>query len=119
MKIVRHGDPATRQGTTFTGPTELTTMLSPQQPGGVALTIVRFENGARTHWHIHPGEQVLYVLDGRGRVGTDAEEVEIGPGDVVYAPPGERHWHGAAPGASMTHISITTIGQPQWLEPPE
>ena len=81
--------------------------------------IVRFTDGARTHWHVHPGEQVLYILEGEGRVGTEHEEVQVAAGDVVYTPPGEKHWHGAMPGSSMTHISITTVGAPEWFEAPE
>ncbi|HEX5499138.1 MAG TPA: hypothetical protein VFX03_07930, partial [Thermomicrobiales bacterium] len=60
----------------------------------------------------------LYVLEGMGRAGTEAEEFAIGPGDLVYAAPGERHWHGAAPGATMTHLSVTTVGPPEWFEAP-
>jgi quercetin dioxygenase-like cupin family protein len=119
MKIVRTGDAKPEQGGTFTGQAEMRRVLTAQQPGGVAATVVRFEDGARTNWHVHPGEQILYVLDGQGRAGTEAEEFAIGPGDLVYSPPGERHWHGAAPGATMTHLSVTTIGAPEWFEAPE
>lgn len=94
-------------------------MVQPEDPAGIKLTVVHFENGARTNWHIHPGEQVLYVLEGEGRVGTETEQAALKPGDAVYAPAGEKHWHGAVPGHSMTHLSITTGGPPRWLEPPD
>ena len=119
MKIVRKQEADVRKGTTFTGPVLLEEMVAPAQKENIRLTVVRFENGARTNWHIHPGEQILYVLEGQGRVGTESAEETLGPGDVVHAPPGEKHWHGASEGFSMAHISITVGGSPQWLEPPE
>jgi quercetin dioxygenase-like cupin family protein len=62
---------------------------------------------------------VLYILEGEGRVGNESEEVQVRAGDVVYTPPGEKHWHGAAPGHTMTHLSITNVGSPEWLGPVE
>jgi quercetin dioxygenase-like cupin family protein len=119
MKVVRGDEANQEQGSTFTGVTRLRRLLGAQQPGGIAVSLVHFENGSRTHWHVHPGEQVLYVLEGEGRVGTADEVVQIGPGDVVYAAPMERHWHGASAGHSMTHLSVTTVGPPEWFEAPE
>jgi quercetin dioxygenase-like cupin family protein len=119
MKVVRGEEVTQEQGSTFTGVTQLKRLLGAQQPGGIAVSLVHFEDGSRTHWHVHPGEQVLYVLDGQGRVGTAEEEMIIEPGDVVYAAPMERHWHGAAPGQSMTHLSVTNVGPPEWFEAPE
>ena len=119
MKIVRGAEAQPEPGKTFTGEVGYTRLLTEQQAGGMAVSLVRFEDGARTHWHVHPGEQVLYVLEGEGRVGTETEEVRLAPGDVVYAAPGERHWHGAAPGRAMAHLSVTTVGSPEWFEAPE
>ncbi len=119
MEIVRKGQAPSEQGKTFTGPVTLERAVSMQREGGMSVSIVHFDDGAITHWHEHPGEQVLIVLDGQGRVGTESESYEIGPGDVVHAGPGERHWHGASPGRSMTHASITTVGSPEWFEAPE
>lgn len=119
MQIVHKGQTTPQQGTTFTGPVTLERAVSMQREGGMSVSIVHFDEGARTHWHEHPGEQILIVLEGKGRVGTESESFEIGPGDVVYAAPGERHWHGASPGYSMTHASITTVGSPTWFEAPE
>ena len=77
---------------------------------------VHFEPGARTDWHTHPGGQTLYVTDGAGFVQRrGGESVRIGPGDVVYAPAGEEHWHGATPHSHMTHLSLTSHGVTQWL----
>ncbi len=82
---------------------------------------VTFEPGARTTWHAHPGGQTLIVTAGTGRVQRWGDAVqEIRAGDVVRIPPGEKHWHGASPQTSMTHIAIT---EPRggtsvlWMEP--
>ena len=69
---------------------------------------VGFEPGARTAWHTHPLGQLLIVTAGTGRVQRWGDPVdEIRQGDVVWIPPGQKHWHGAAPNGSMTHIAIT------------
>lgn len=68
---------------------------------------VAFAAGARTAWHTHPRGQTLIVTDGVGRVqswGTAAREIRVG--DVIWIPPGVKHWHGAAPTTAMTHIAI-------------
>ena len=119
MKVVRGSEAQGERGATFTGETELRRLMGAQEPGGRAMSLVHFEDGSRTHWHTHPGEQLLYILEGRGRVGTADEEFVVGPGDVVHAAPGERHWHGAAQGQSMTHLSVTNVGAPEWFEAPE
>ena len=76
---------------------------------------VLFEPGARTDWHSHPEGQVLYVTSGAGLVQTiDGETVEVGAGDVVHAPPGEEHWHGATSDSYMMHLSLTTGGATEW-----
>ncbi len=119
MKLIRKEEADVRQGTTFTGKTTLAELLFPQQPNGIKITVVRFEDGSVTHWHTHPGEQVLYVLEGECRVGNETEELVAREGDVVHTPPNEKHWHGAARGSSMVHISITTGGAPQWFDAPD
>jgi quercetin dioxygenase-like cupin family protein len=75
------------------------------------VTSVSFRDGARNRWHTHTTEQVLVVTSGRGIVANDAEEREITVGDVVAIQPGERHWHGAAPGTDMTHLAILLPGK--------
>jgi len=70
-------------------------------------TRVAFEPGARTAWHTHPLGQTLYVISGVGRVQAKGGPVrEIRPGDVVWIPPNEKHWHGASPTNGMTHIAM-------------
>jgi quercetin dioxygenase-like cupin family protein len=116
MKIIKKNAGDVRSSTTIGGKNRLTHILPSQREGGISLTLVHFEDGARTHWHEHPGEQALYILDGRGRVGTENQEWVVESGDVVYTGPGERHWHGAVLGESMTHISITNVGPPIWYD---
>lgn len=81
---------------------------------------VTFEPGARTNWHIHPTGQVLIVTAGAGYTQEWGKEaVPIYAGDVVWCPPGVKHWHGAAPFAAMTHIAVSQTGEKPvaWLEP--
>ena len=81
---------------------------------GMSVSLVHFYAGARTYLHAHADGQILVILDGRGQVGTAAGEAEdVAAGDVVHAAPGELHWHGAAPGHDMTHLSIA-IGASVW-----
>jgi quercetin dioxygenase-like cupin family protein len=73
----------------------------------VSAASVTFEPGARTAWHTHPLGQTLIVTAGRGWVQREAGPIEeIRPGDVVWFPPGEKHWHGATSTTGMTHIAI-------------
>ncbi|HET9061566.1 MAG TPA: cupin domain-containing protein [Acidimicrobiales bacterium] len=76
--------------------------------------LVRFTPGARSAWHSHHGGQTLYVTEGRGLVQVRGQEaLKLSAGDVVYAPDGEEHWHGATSDDFMTHLSITE-GAPHW-----
>jgi quercetin dioxygenase-like cupin family protein len=82
----------------------------------VSVGSVHFAPGARSAWHCHAIGQTLYVTEGQGRVQSRGQPaVTIRPGDIVYAPGGEWHWHGAAPGHFMTHLSITEGGA-EWGE---
>jgi quercetin dioxygenase-like cupin family protein len=119
MKIIRNDERPSSLGQTFTGKVTLERVIQAESENGATVSVVHFEDGARTNWHVHPGEQILYVLEGEGRVGTETEQYLIYPGDVVYEGPGVRHWHGAARGKNMTHISITNVGSPEWFEGPE
>lgn len=83
---------------------------------GTALA-VSFEAGVRTNWHRHAGGQVLFVIEGSGRVSTrDGDVAEIRAGDLVEALPDEEHWHGASTHEPMTHLSLA-FGETLWLEP--
>lgn len=86
-----------------------------ESENGITMIAVQFAPGARSDWHSHPGGQLLYVVSGAGLVQTeDGSTISIAPGDVVHAPPGERHWHGAAPDSPMMHLSLTTGGPAAW-----
>ncbi len=99
---------------TFTG-TVWSARLSQGPDRALNAIAVMFAPRARTFWHSHPGGQVLYVTSGAGRIGTESGEVvPIGPGDVVYASPGEMHWHGATPTSYLVHLSLTTGGATVW-----
>ncbi|HLX96808.1 MAG TPA: cupin domain-containing protein [Verrucomicrobiae bacterium] len=109
MEIKRSGSQPSRQGPAdwFTGTVRIDPLFQTAPPARVAGASVTFEPGARTAWHTHPLGQTLIVTAGCGRVqrwGGSIEEIR--PGDVIWFPPGEKHWHGAAPNTAMTHIAI-------------
>lgn len=91
----------------FTGNVRITSLFSANDPSRVTGGQVRFEAGARTAWHTHPLGQTLIVTAGTGRIQFWGGAIqEIKTGDVVGIPPGVKHWHGASPGSSMTHIAV-------------
>ncbi len=109
MEIKRAGSQASVRGPAdwFTGVVRIDPLFTAPEPARVGLANVTFEPGARTAWHTHPLGQTLIVTAGCGRVqrwGGPIEEIR--PGDVVWFPPGEKHWHGASPTTAMTHIAI-------------
>src|SRR5580693_2438738 len=91
----------------FTGTVWQDPIVAAAAPARIVANRVAFEPGARTAWHSHPLGQTLYVISGVGRVQTEGGPLrEIRPGDVVWIPPGEKHWHGGAPTTGMTHIAM-------------
>ena len=109
MEIMRSGSqpPGKGQAEYFTGNVRIDPLHQANEPARVGCATVTFEPGARTAWHTHPLGQTLIVTAGCGRVqrwGGPIEEIR--PGDVVWIPPVEKHWHGAAPTMAMTHIAI-------------
>lgn len=91
----------------FTGTVWLDTIPVNAPPSRLRSYRVFFEPGARTAWHTHPVGQVLHILSGVGRVQSHGGPVlTVHPGDTVVIKPGERHWHGAAPGHAMTHLAM-------------
>ena len=92
----------------FTGSARIDYLFRPNEPARVAGGSVTFEPGARTAWHSHPLGQTLIVTSGVGRVQRWGDPVdEIRPGDVVWIPPNQKHWHGASPTVGMSHIAIS------------
>ena len=109
IKITRRGSQPSRQGPAenFTGAVRVDPLFEAKAPARGYGALVTFERGARTAWHTHPLGQVLIVTSGTGRVQRWGDPVdEIRQGDVVWIPPGQKHWHGAAPNSSMAHIAI-------------
>ncbi len=91
----------------FTGTVRVDSPFQGSAPARVGGATVTFEPGARTAWHTHPLGQTLFVTAGAGLVQEWEGPVrQIRPGDVVWIPPGVKHWHGAAPTTAMTHIAI-------------
>lgn len=109
MDIKRAGSIASRRGSAdwFSGTVWADGIVSAPAPARVQAARVTFEPGARTAWHTHPLGQTLYVTAGVGYVQSwDGPIRVIRPDDVVWIPPGEKHWHGAAPTTGMSHIAI-------------
>jgi 4-carboxymuconolactone decarboxylase len=109
IKITRRGTQSSQQGPAenFTGSVRVTPLFAANDPSRASGGSVSFEPGARSAWHTHPQGQVLIVTAGVGRVqqwGGPVEEIRVG--DVVWTPPGVKHWHGASPNTAMTHIAI-------------
>ena len=109
MDIHACGSRPTRKGPadSFTGTVWQDPIIEAPEPARIRSGRVSFEPGARTAWHTHPLGQTLYVLAGTGRVQTWGGPIrEIRAGDTVWIPPGEKHWHGAAPDVAMTHLAM-------------
>ena len=122
MEIQRIGSKPSVKGPEdwFTGTVRIDSAFDRADPARVNGATVTFEPGARTAWHTHPLGQTLIVTAGCGWAQREGGPVEdIRPGDVVWIPPGEKHWHGAAPTTAMTHIAIQEKlnGSPvTWME---
>ena len=122
MDIKRIGSQPSGKGPPdwFTGTVRIDPLFDRAEPARVGGASVTFEPGARTAWHTHPLGQTLIVTAGAGRAqrwGGPIEEIR--PGDVVWFPPGEKHWHGATPTTAMTHIAVQEKlnGSPvEWME---
>ena len=114
MEISRNAATAKGPAETFTGEVWVDPITRGLPPSQLNVAAVRFTPGARSAWHSHDGGQTLYVTEGHGLVQVRGQQIiELNPGDVVFAPDGEEHWHGASPDHFMTHLSITE-GAPHW-----
>jgi quercetin dioxygenase-like cupin family protein len=106
---------AGKTGSQFTG--DVFPYLTMASTDGVTINTVNFTPCARTYWHSHERGQVIVVLAGRGLIQAQGGEVRvIRAGDTIWAPPGECHWHGAAPDSFVTHTAIS-LGVTSWAEP--
>lgn len=124
MVITHAGDTPSAKGlnpTNFTGGVRVDVLHAAQAPWHASAGVVTFEPGARSVWHTHPAGQLLIVTAGAGRIQQDGSPViALKPGDVVWTPPGVKHWHGAGETTGMTHLAITETldgKNVDWLEP--
>jgi quercetin dioxygenase-like cupin family protein len=92
---------------TFTGDVYVNPIYRGEEPSRMIVSLVRFTPGARSAWHSHAMGQTLHVTDGVGLVQTrDGKTIRMRPGDTVYTPPGEEHWHGATSDNFMSHLAM-------------
>jgi quercetin dioxygenase-like cupin family protein len=109
IEIKRNGSRPSAKGSIdwFTGSVRVDPLFQAPDPARVGAGHVTFEPGARTNWHTHPLGQTLIITSGFGWVQRDGGPIEeVRPGDVVWFPPGLKHWHGATPTTAMTHIAV-------------
>ena len=105
---------AEQRTTTFTGDVWADPLLAGVE--GVTIATILFAPGARTFWHHHERGQILLVTAGEGAVAPFGEAPQrVRAGDLIWVPPGERHWHGATPATFMSHVAIS-LGTTQWAE---
>lgn len=122
VEITRNGAQPSTEGSAdyFTGSVSINPLFPVHEPSRASGASVAFQPGARTAWHTHPLGQTLIVTDGIGWVQQWGEPIqEMRPGDVVWIPPGVKHWHGATATTAMTHIAIQEAlnGSPvNWME---
>jgi quercetin dioxygenase-like cupin family protein len=108
---------------TFTGDVYVTPITGPTGTSKLTAALVRFTPGARSNWHSHDVGQTLHGVEGTGFVGTrDGRVVRIQPGQTVWTPPGEEHWHGASADTLMAHLALLDVNEDgsdptRWLEP--
>ena len=117
MQVVSSRDMETRRGPEewFTGDVWLDSTSIPSP--GAGFFRVLSEPGARTNWHMHSGPQWLFVVEGRIRAQVwGAPWQDVDTGDAVVFAPGEKHWHGAVPGGSGTHLAVNVDAKTEWLE---
>ncbi|WP_299738159.1 cupin domain-containing protein [uncultured Roseobacter sp.] len=109
MDVTRAGSKPSETGPAdyFTGAVRMDPVISAPEPARLRAVMVTFEPGARTAWHTHPLGQTLIVTSGVGRAQTEGQPVQtLRPGDVVWIPPGEKHWHGSAADTGMSHLAM-------------
>jgi quercetin dioxygenase-like cupin family protein len=119
MKIFRGNETASQpaDSNTFLGEAQIKRLASADDGVPVVVYRVAFEDGGRTNWHVHSGAQWLMILDGRVRIQRWGEPPqEVAAGDAVVIGPGEKHWHGAAPGGPGVHLAINVHFTTEWHE---
>jgi quercetin dioxygenase-like cupin family protein len=122
MKISANGDRQSAVGAAanFTGSVTVTPLFAPSAESNAGGGQVEFAPGARSAWHTHPAGQTLIITSGMGWVQEEGgERIGVKAGDVIYTPPGVKHWHGATADTPMGHIAVTPVVNGKnvdWLE---
>ncbi len=122
MNVFRAADapPRAADSKTFDGSARTARLAAHDQQTPVHVYRVAFDAGGRTHWHVHSGPQWLFVVEGRIRAQTWGEPpIDLETGDALVVAPGEKHWHGAAPGGRGVHLAVNINATTEWLEPVE
>ena len=103
----------------FAGEVSQAEILTAARPEGLRGHRFKYKPGARSHWHVHTGEQALVAVQGRGLVQWEglAEPKVLAPGDWVHVQPGVAHWHGATDDSDFVHLAVTASGATKWGEP--
>ncbi len=112
MKVIKRGEPPLEDRTSAAifvgGGVTAHTIVGKEMSTYYDFLSVSFEAGARTKFHAHTSDQILYVIEGAGIVADEGQEIEVKPGDTAWIPAAEKHWHGATPDSSFTHLSLLT-----------
>lgn len=123
MKTIRAAETATQRGSAewFDGEVWIQPVLGADDSPSQRSAVVSFSAGARTAWHTHPRGQMLFIFSGVCHAQREGTEVErLTPGDAAWFAPGEKHWHGAAPGHPMVHLAVQEADERgevvTWLE---
>ena len=113
MKVIKIDQVAKEPRVTplLTGPVTMQSIVDTELSRKFSIRQVNFGRGVRNKFHSHTIEQILIVTEGKGIVATDKEEITVGPGDVIFIPAGEKHWHGAAKGTTFSHIYVMSPDQ--------
>lgn len=108
MKVVKVTEVAKESAVNpmFTGQVTMQPIIGAESSKEFKIAQVNFGRGVRNKFHTHTFEQVLIVTDGKGIVATEKEQIAVVPGDIIFIPAGEKHWHGAAKGATFSHIFV-------------
>jgi 4-carboxymuconolactone decarboxylase len=108
MKVIKMSQASKEPVTAamFTGPVTMQTFVGPDLSQRFLIRQVNFDRGIKNKFHSHTIEQILIVTEGKGIVATNSEEITVIPGDIIFIPAGEKHWHGAAPGSTFSHLYV-------------
>jgi 4-carboxymuconolactone decarboxylase len=108
MKVIKVAQVAEepQESSLFTGPVTMQSVIGTDLSKRFLIKQVNFGRGVRNKFHTHNIEQVLIVTKGKGIVATEKKEIPVSPGDIIFIPAGEKHWHGAAKGATFSHLYV-------------